>query len=729
MTSAIPVATATSYSGNLFAAIDTNEPPSIFPRQELYLDAAPNVDNGDTPYQTNKFYTNLMLDDQSMSAYVYPYTLWYLHNNQYGMAVGHTTSSQYVFGTHEWVQDGYGYYFNPVQIAQLVFSATSFDSSVSFALTEMEQFSALATLSTSSDDYMEVPMVEGMGFSTAIYHGDLRVRLNSGMAVLSLTKEESRNLATGILKYRVSLNNGVDWLIYVTLPEGYTSDDFSLQATNSVITGSTAIDGLVIQVAVAPGSDSSEVFYDQAAGMYAVSATLSGSVVDSSVAEYLITYETRGLSLSGDIIVFLLPHHVDSLSSSFAGAACGFYLDSTTKGRMYAYLATQVIMSEILETDLQFLPWTPGMGDLSYSPEQLILIAAAANSELSVDIRSTVAGVNSNYYSGKVIDKYAYILLTVSEIVGDDEVTLTTLDALKEAFEDFFNNEQFYPFMYDTKFKGITSQASQITHDAGVDFGSSLYNDHHFHYGYFVHAAAVVGYVDAKYNGTWAQDNKDWINSLIRDVANPSTEDSHFPVSRMFNWFHGHSWAAGLQAGGDGKNQESSSEDYNFAYGMKLWGRVIGDHSMESRGDLMLAVSRRSMNMYYLYRDNNEVEPSEIVSNKVAGILFDNKIDYTTYFGSNIEYIHGIHMLPITPASSLIRESAFVSEEWSEKLSPIVDSLNSGWAGILRLNQALINPASSYSFFSSPDFSNNYLDNGQSLTWCLAFSAGVSIAS
>lgn len=43
------------------------------------------------------------------------------------------------------------------------------------------------------------------------------------------------------------------------------------------------------------------------------------------------------------------------------------------------------------------------------------------------------------------------------------------------------------------------------------------------------------GYVDSKLNGTWAADNKDWVNSLVRDVANPSEKDEYFAQSRMFD--------------------------------------------------------------------------------------------------------------------------------------------------------------------------------------------------
>ncbi|GMF02603.1 unnamed protein product [Ambrosiozyma monospora] len=356
-------------------------------------------------------------------------------------------------------------------------------------------------------------------------------------------------------------------------------------------------------------------------------------------------------------------------------------------------------------------------------------MAEAANSELAIDIPKLLAEQDSTYTAGKLIDKYAYILLTISEIVHDSDVTASTLTALKQAFHSWTTNNITYPLMYDTKFQGITSSASLITGDIQSDYGAPHYNDHHFHYGYWIHAAAVVGYIDAKQGGSWAEDNKEWVNALIRDVANPSDVDGYFPVSRSFDWFHGHSWASGLTESGDGLNEESTSEDYNCYYGMKLWGSVIGDKSMQFRGDLMLAIMKRSLNDYMYYKDDNEVISSKYIGNKVAGITFQNKLDYATYFGTNTEYIHGIHMLPITAASGIIREHEFVQQEWDKIISKVVDSVDSGWLSILRINQALIDPSSSYAFYSDPNWDFTKLDNGQSRTWGLAFSAGVLNAS
>ena len=93
------------------------------------------------------------------------------------------------------------------------------------------------------------------------------------------------------------------------------------------------------------------------------------------------------------------------------------------------------------------------------------------------------------------------------------------------------------------------STGTYVTGNDGVDFGNAYYNDHHFHYGYFILAAAIIGHLDP----TWITGNKDYVNTLVRDVANPSAKDPFFPVYRSFDWHNGHSWAHGLYASVDGK--------------------------------------------------------------------------------------------------------------------------------------------------------------------------------
>ncbi|KAI7881547.1 hypothetical protein K492DRAFT_145987, partial [Lichtheimia hyalospora FSU 10163] len=95
--------------------------------------------------------------------------------------------------------------------------------------------------------------------------------------------------------------------------------------------------------------------------------------------------------------------------------------------------------------------------------------------------------------------------------------------------------------------------------------------------------------------------------------------------------------------------------------------------------------------------DDNKNRPQNIVQNKVIGIYFEQKADYTTYFGRYVEYIHGIQQLPMTPAlADDIRTPEFVGQEWQQKLASIAPNVRSPWAGVLYLNYALVDPSAAY---------------------------------
>ena len=65
---------------------------------------------------------------------------------------------------------------------------------------------------------------------------------------------------------------------------------------------------------------------------------------------------------------------------------------------------------------------------------------------------------------------------------------------------------------YETAWRGIINKAGAT--NVYVDYGNGFYNDHHFHYGYFLTVAAVIG----KYDGNWVNQNRNFINYFARYV-------------------------------------------------------------------------------------------------------------------------------------------------------------------------------------------------------------------
>jgi endo-1,3(4)-beta-glucanase len=492
-----------------------------------------------------------------------------------------------------------------------------------------------------------------------------------------------------------------------------------VQESNTKFRAKAAFDG-IIQIAKCPGdAPEGESILDQCAGAYPVGTTLSASVNGNS-GSYEFVFETVGHSSP---FMFALPHHIQAFTTESRKQVTPLHLYSTTKGLMTGVTGNRWLFSEPdLPISIGFGPWTwSSSQQLSLTPDALKTISQAASAEIAGDYNAQ-SNLNSMYFSGKALSKFAILAWIAHDILRDPKLAAEGLRKLKDAFAVFAENRQQFPLNYEKAWGGLVSTAAYITGDPGVDFGGSYYNDHHFHYGYFIHAAAIIGYLDP----SWLGQNRDWVNLLVRDTGNPSaTKDTQFPFSRSFDWFHGHSWAKGLFESADGKDQESTSEDCMYAYSVKMWGRISRDTAMEARGNLMLAILRRSLQNYFLMENNNAVQPAKFIHNKVTGILFENKIDHATYFGSNIEYIQGIHMIPTLPFAAYTRNSTFVKEEWEAYFSNgRVDNVGGGWRGILYANLALIDPRASWSFFAREPFDWGFIDGGQSRAWALLNAAG-----
>ncbi|KAK9318415.1 endo-1,3(4)-beta-glucanase [Lipomyces starkeyi] len=711
---------------DMFAPIKGTAPDDRFPimvSHPLHPLGMSNSVISKSTIPTNNFYSNLFLGSRNQPANVYPYSVWWNQgtNGDYGFAISHTTFSQRNYGPDPHA-DPVEYYFNPVGINSISFSAAEFDSDMTMSLSNPAEFSVDVNMAPSTSRYgngryLYIPLVQGAGFVTGIYF-NMKPKFNSLVGFQSLTEKASPRY--GIKKYVAHLYDGTVWAIYANVPSGQT---FSLsRQSSSSILASKRVYNVVVQIAKIV--DGSEGAYDYHAGKYTYHAHVYGTAAGST-GTLAINYWTLQGNNAGRLLLWALPHHVASFTSEMTKRALGISIDSQTKGKMYAYSTNQLIMQEVLPTDIQFAPWTSIPGKrAAYTSQAIKLITSAASSEIAQNFDAQT-NLDSMYYSGKALDKFAMICYVSYSILKNTAMTKNCLNKLKRSFAVFADNRQIYPLYYDKTYKGIVSSAAVATGDPLADFGNTYYNDHHFHYGYHIHAAAVIGYIDSELGGTWVQENKEYVNTLVRDVANPSDSDQYFPFSRSFSWFHGHSWAKGLFESADGKDEESSSEDYHHAYAIKLWGQVVGDLSMEARGAMMLAVMRRAMNAYMLMNSTNTIQPENFIANKVTGILFENKADHTSYFGTDVQYIQGIHMLPITPVSSYIRSPTFVREEWASLLSSVAPTLTDGWKGILYANLALFDPKSSYQFFSSSKFRRNYLDSGASLTWYLAYAAGV----
>ncbi|KAF1785234.1 Endo-1,3(4)-beta-glucanase [Phytophthora cactorum] len=194
----------------------------------------------------------------------------------------------------------------------------------------------------------------------------------------------------------------------------------------------------------------------------------------------------------------------------------------------------------------------------------------------------------SLYFNGKQYQKYASLCLMAADSPSGKNKKLlnTCLTKLENLLVPFLDNTLDPPLNYETSYGGLVSSQSFAVKDVNADFGNSVYNDHHYHYGYWVTASAMLKSLHPKWKRMKELDRMIWM--MLRDVANPSTDDAFFPRFRHFSFYLGHSYSHGVTPMLDGKDEESTSEDVNFYYGMKLWGQVSNNKAVEDLGSLML---------------------------------------------------------------------------------------------------------------------------------------------
>ncbi|KAJ4992500.1 glycosyl hydrolase family 81 [Stagonosporopsis vannaccii] len=725
-----PTSPAGQPAQNIFVPLvsATQVPAPSIPFRSDHPVQKQNIADNNVPIQTNKFYANFFLGSRRESVWTHPYSLSWAQGrgNSYGMTISHTERSQYSYGPD---YNHPQYFISPVGIQHVALSAADLREKTVMNVEGLKAFSAYANFAprAGAEVVMSIPVVQGMGFITAVYN-DTQPIVSSGVYFRSIKYAGSVDSANITFKYNIQLEDGSQWLLYVTPLRADGIPPMTLKG-GGTIQGPYAFTGLV-QITKNPSGTDGERFFDRSAGTYATEATVSGSANGPS-GSYTMSWTKQGVT-ERPLIMYALPHHVESFDPETRSAMTGIQLITTTKGLATAVQADRITMIEPdLPTTMGFAPWAKaadgasgGTGNVNLDASAMQLVNTAGTTELRQDFIAQTS-LNSMYYSGKGLAKFAGIIYTMQTMAGNSNLAAAGLEKLKDAFNVFVNNTQPEPLVYDTVWKGVVSGASyrSPTRDLGLDFGNTAYNDHHFHYGYFVYTAAVIGHLDPSWldQGT----NRQWVDTLVRDFANPVT-DEYFPFSRAFDWFHGHSWAKGLFESGDGKDQESTSEDTFATFALKMWGRTSGDVNMEARGNLQLAVQARSVQNYFLLKSDNKNQPQKFLFNKVTGILFENKCDHVTYFGNNIEYIQGIHMIPLNPSSAYTRPKDFVTEEWDTFFSNgRVDQVAGGWRGILYANLALIDPQTSYNYFANPEFDYGSLDGGASRTWYLAYTGAM----
>ncbi|CAM9110958.1 unnamed protein product [Scytosiphon promiscuus] len=663
-------------------------PPSSFDRREniIYpVGVSSSLDERPALLHTNKFYSNFLLDGPQRAAWTLPYIVAVNDDYPFGLSVAFPNF-------FEGEEDGDRLkWYATTTTKDIILTALELHTNQEAALTCFDDVGMSAEVTFSStmvDGSMMTWFVRGMAYTTVMYdsytpevssiHAIIRVNGN-GVSDETITSSDGR--------FVLELNDGTTWILY--------SSDSSLEfvfvtseedGSPSVLQATAPMSGTlrVTRVPYAASDakyDEAVALFDQYSGSYPTKATLRSWIrtTNKNRGRYRIDWTTAGDG-SG-LLHYALPHHQNQVTGN-SGGRTGIFLASPTKGDMELFTGTRWTVAI---NDLPDFEWVPSMSAITDSA-QMGWITYYLEAEIPVPlVRDTVAG-GSVYFGAKHLMAYAQLCLVAAEL-GRDDLMETCLDQVEGSFDEYLQHTNGNALVYDTVWGGVIGEQGLEDENGSADFYASYYNDHHFHYSYLINVAAVLAHL----RPSWIDDTKvEWVNTLIRDVNSPDVSDPYFPQFRAFDWFSGHSWARGLLFAYDGKDQESTSEDVNFYYAMTMWGIATGNALLEGLGRLQTGVVTRSINEYFLLKDSNTNHPADFVKNKVTGIFFESKVDYTTWFGDNTEYIHGIQNIPVTAITESVRDAQFCKEEWEQRLESVVEDAEGTWNTVLYMSYATI---------------------------------------
>lgn len=293
-----------------------------------------------------------------------------------------------------------------------------------------------------------------------------------------------------------------------------------------------------------------------------------------------------------------------------------------------------------------FVPHWPGLQD----PQASLALRTQLRKEATRARRMMLEIGQGPYWQGKGLQRISQ-MMAVADVQGEAQVRDDLLKLLKSRAEQWLSgqNPRTY-FHYSPRLGTVVSYPEE--YDAVKDM-----NDHHFHYGYWIRAAADIGLRDPD----WIKPEQ-WggmINALVADIATAERGRSDFPYLRNFDPYAGHSWASGVAMSPDGNNQESSSEAANAWAALMIWGALQNRPDWVDLGAYMYNTEIRAI-QHYWFDIHGLTLPAEYLNVEVS-MLFGGKLAHNTWWIDEPRQIHGINLLPLTASSTYLAASpAFV---------------------------------------------------------------------
>ncbi len=347
-----------------------------------------------------------------------------------------------------------------------------------------------------------------------------------------------------------------------------------------------------------------------------------------------------------NMLIGLLPHQWANLSDD--SPTPNQYSYSTVRGELKTLDGNSFAVENTFYGILPTLPYLDNYSD-GFSPQEM-------NDKIQLLENDGLSTWTDSYNEGQMMNRLIQTA-RIADLTGNTAALDKILTTIKDRLEDWLeanSSEVAFIFYYNDTW------SSMIGYPAGHGQDGNL-NDHHFHWGYFIHAASFVEQFEPGWSSQWGG----MIDLLIRDAACNNREDTMFPFLRNFSPYAGHCWANGFATFPQGNDQESTSESMQFNSSLIHWGAVTGNDEIRDLGIYLYTTEQSAVEEYWFDMYNRIFGPTQQYS--LVSRIWGNSYDNGTFWTNDIAASYGIEMYPIHGGSLYLgHNTVYVNQLWNE---------------------------------------------------------------
>jgi len=533
-----------------------------------------------------------------------------------------------------------------------------------------------------------------------------------GMPFVYFQRESNQDVEIIVNSGEVSINNemiiikdaseGADFIVYAPSGSSWNVDGSKY---SSNLNNKNYWSVLMLPQDTSNISQEANLFKDYAYVFPVNTKTNWSYDTESSVVTTNFEIETQTMEGSKSIFLQgLLPHQWDNLSTDSEKPEFKTY--NTVRGKLKTLKGNKFTVKNKFSGILSTLPYLNQYSD-SYNPAEL-------DDKIKQIENNKLDSWTDSYNEGQMMNRLVQTGRIADEI-GNISARDRIISTVKERLEDWLtyeSGEKAFLFYYNSNWSTL------IGYPAGHGQDSNI-NDHHFHWGYFIHAASFLQQFDPEWVDEWGP----MINFLIRDAASTNRSDEKFPFLRNFSPYAGHSWANGFATFPGGNDQESTSESMQFNSSLIHWGTITGQDEIRDLGIYLYTTEKTSINEYWF-----DVKERNFKADQNYGLVsrvWGNSYDNGTFWTSDITASYGIEFYPMHGGSFYLGENKnYVEKIWNEIenntaiLNPESDNPNL-WYDTFWKYLALINPNKAIDLYNkSPERNLKFgISDAQTYYW------------